>query len=280
MRAIQLTLALCLICAHQAYADSITFNSDANGDPIVHGQIIDTEFAGSPFQLTVSADNVSDGPDIAVAFDSTLSGTADPDLEDPWTGGNIDHNAVLGNLLIIQERPSSGDPDSDNDGIVDVRPNDEGSRPAGSITFDFSGGSPLESFGMTIVDIEANELSGYALEFYNGGTQVGGAVDLMKFITPGNPFYDSSVDFAGDNTANILQPVTLAKLSTEFGGWGITPFDKVVVSLGGSGALGEINYSRVSDSAVVPEPTSLALLATGALGFMGYGWRRKRKLAA
>lgn len=30
----------------------------------------------------------------------------------------------------------------------------------------------------------------------------------------------------------------------------------------------------------VPEPSSLALLATGAFGFMGYGWRRQRKLAA
>ena len=33
-------------------------------------------------------------------------------------------------------------------------------------------------------------------------------------------------------------------------------------------------------AATVPEPSSLALLAIGAVGLIGYGWRRKRKLAA
>lgn len=42
--------------------------------------------------------------------------------------------------------------------------------------------------------------------------------------------------------------------------------------------IGELAFG-VSSAATVPEPTSLALLATGAFGFMGHGWRRKRKLA-
>lgn len=43
-------------------------------------------------------------------------------------------------------------------------------------------------------------------------------------------------------------------------------------------SLSEPNFSG-SAIATVPEPTSLSLLATGALGFIGYGWRRKRMLA-
>jgi len=31
---------------------------------------------------------------------------------------------------------------------------------------------------------------------------------------------------------------------------------------------------------VVPEPSSIVLLITGAIGLIGYGWRRKRKQAA
>jgi len=42
--------------------------------------------------------------------------------------------------------------------------------------------------------------------------------------------------------------------------------------------LFEVNGTPAAASAA-PEPASLSLLATGALGLLGYGWRRRRQVA-
>lgn len=44
-----------------------------------------------------------------------------------------------------------------------------------------------------------------------------------------------------------------------------------------SGTFLASDFNLTGPTSNVPEPTSLALLATGAFGFMGYSWRRKRK---
>lgn len=41
-----------------------------------------------------------------------------------------------------------------------------------------------------------------------------------------------------------------------------------------------VGFYVADELAAVPEPSSLALLATGTFGLFGYGWRRKRKQAA
>lgn len=41
-----------------------------------------------------------------------------------------------------------------------------------------------------------------------------------------------------------------------------------------------LSDAEISSNAIVPEPSNLALLAIGAVGLFGYGYRRKRRLAA
>jgi hypothetical protein len=105
-------------------------------DSLQHGEIANAQFAG----VSISADNVGGGPDLAIIFDSRERSTEDTDLEGPggvpdktWSGGNLPNATVLGNMLIIAENDKDTDP---ADGFID-KPDDEGSRPAGSIYFDF-----------------------------------------------------------------------------------------------------------------------------------------------
>ena len=64
----------------------------------------------------------------------------------------------------------------------------------------------------------------------------------------------------GDNTANRIMPITADMLNVDH-------FDKVIVSLGGSGAIDNIRFSPVN---VVPAPSAatagLALLLTLGAG--------------
>ncbi len=41
-----------------------------------------------------------------------------------------------------------------------------------------------------------------------------------------------------------------------------------------------IDNVHVTGQAVIPEPSSIVLFGIGAVGLLGYGWRRKRKQAA
>ena len=68
-------------------AQLIDFNS------LVHGEIVNSQFSG----LTISAVNVGGGPNLAVAFNSNLTGTQDPDLEKGlgWSGGRQQGNGAL-----------------------------------------------------------------------------------------------------------------------------------------------------------------------------------------
>ncbi|MEE8474748.1 MAG: hypothetical protein V3T01_05315, partial [Myxococcota bacterium] len=118
-------------------------------DSLQHGEIVDTDFVMS-FGVEISAENVGGGPDLAVGFDTTETGTRDPDLEaDPfWSGGNIQYEA-LGIILIIQENDFGC-----GDDICDY-PDDEGSRPAGQFIFDFEAlGVPISEFGFDLIDVE------------------------------------------------------------------------------------------------------------------------------
>jgi len=256
-----------------AHGDTLDLNTG-----ISHGQIIDDEFASQG--VTVSADNVSGGPDFAVIFDSNSVQSTPPenlndgddDLRNPWTGGgNIDINENLGNLLIIPER-------GENDGgFLSDDPDDEGSRPAGSIMFEFN--DTINSFGFDLVDIEGpvefeqgTNVTGYFAAFHMGGTELA-KISFGQFITPGDPFEQSGVAF-GDNSANRIAPITIDDLIASFGlDSTIEGFDKVTIGLGGSGALTGVNFSRTPPTSVIPTPAALP----AGLMLLGVAAMRRRR---
>jgi hypothetical protein len=203
-------------------------------------------------------------PDLGVIFDSTLRGTRDPDLEGPgptdsvtWSGGNLGGDVVLGNVLIIQENSWGC-----GDGTCD-KPDDEGGRTGGSevgageFTVDFSyfvnHGLRVTSFGFDFIDVESAEAVN-SVVFFQGSTEIQMAFTSLPGI--------SNSDF-GDNTANRVAPIWATDL-------GLTEFDRVVIRLGGSGAIDNITFTPI------PEPTTALLFAAGIVSLARSGRRQLR----
>lgn len=209
-------------------------------ETLVHGEVVTTQFAGSD-GVTIGAVNFNRWHNLAIAFDSRRTGTSDPDLQGPmWSGGgNLAPDTVLGNMLIISEnwRQSVR-------GIVND-PDDEGGRPAGKLIFDFE--EQITAFGFDLVDIESTSAENGYVKFYNEGRRVG-KVRFSDFVNPSS-FFDSTVSY-GNNSANRIAPITAEDL-------GVEGFDKVVIKMGGSGAVDNVNY--------VPEPGTLVLFLMGSL---------------
>ncbi len=238
-RSVISALALCGVVA-AASGQTVTFTG------LQHGEIITNQF--DPF-FTITVDNFS-GPDIGAIYDTTTVGGADPDLEDPWSGGNLAANTVLGNVLIIAEN----DLDANNDGILD-NPDDEAGRPAGTITIDFA--QDITEFGFDVVDIEGT-VEQSSIEFWLNGSQVGSTIQFDEFEAGG--LFDSGVIY-GDNFANRVFPITAAAL-------GGTAFDRVVFNVGGSGAF---------DNFVIPGSNFPAPGTAALLGFAGLAASRRRR---
>ena len=250
---ILLAMALVAGCTGPVAADVIIdFDTDGLGSPIVHGQIIDDEYAN--LGVTISAvDTNGVSPRLAVAFDSGDHAAAvaadDEDLETPGTSGN--ESGAFHNILIIQE---SGE--DDGFGIVDETPDDEGSRPAGSLIFDFD--FPIVSIGFVLVDIEGlaeinsgGGTNGF-FEAFSGGGSVG-VVSFEDFITPADPFFDPTVAYAS-HSVNRIAPI----LASDFG---VSGFDKVEFNFGGSGGVGEVSYAT-------PEPATALFMGVALVGVL------------
>jgi len=230
-----------LLAPGAAFAGLIDFEG------LSHGDVVTDQFASS-HGVTISAENISRDFDHAVAFDSNASGTADPDLEGPWGGGNLASDTHLGNLLILQENNTGT-----SDGVADS-PDDEGGRPAGSLFFEFAG--PIISFGFDLVDVEGvgDEDEPGSVVFSRDGTELG-TIDFLDFVAR-----DSAV--FGNNSANRIAPIGAVDLGGSY-----SYFDRVEIRLGGSGAVDNIRYTRV------PGPATL-LLAGAGLALLGFQMRR------
>ena len=220
-----------------------TYNLDFEG--LEHGRIVNNQY--QPL-LGISVDNPNRSFDLGVAFDTNRSGTADPDLQFPWTGGNL-AGQRLGNMLIIQENNNGI-----GDGIAN-RPDDEGNRPAGTITLTWS--EDVASFGFDVADLESVSAERSEVRFYNGASLLL-TVDFMDFVTNGSADYDPTVSF-GDRTANRIAPIDVLG-RTGFGA------DRIEIAVGGSSA-----YDNFTGE-LVPTPASLALLGLGGAGLI----RRRR----
>ncbi|MEZ6242491.1 MAG: PEP-CTERM sorting domain-containing protein [Phycisphaerales bacterium] len=225
-------LALPAAAASADIVDVLDFND------LVHGEIVTTQYQAS-HGVTISADNFSRPFDLAVAFDSTRTGTRDDDLEDPWTNGNLAPNTNLGRMLILQENNTGI-----GDGIANY-PDDEGNRPAGTLTFQWD--RMLTGIGFDIIDLESPDVEMTSLKLYKEGSLVR-SIDFASFLS-GGEFGDPTVQY-GNNSANRIGLLTAADLN-------IGGFDKAVFCLGGSMAIDNIR--------VVPTPGTITLAGLGGL---------------
>ena len=231
---IKLVLVTMLFIAPVAQADVLTFDDPGFG----HGTVVNSQYA--PL-VTISAQNVGGGPNLAVAFDSRLSSTLDPDLEGTFDSNNaaLADNFDPGNILIIQEN---------NTGCIDGtcdRPDDEGSRPAGIISFQFN--QAIELLSLDFFDIETAE-NGSTL---NNRIRLYDTANAEVFA---NTYY--TPDTGGDNMWDQV-----------LFGQGLTGIARIEVYMGGSGAVDNLTYN------VVPVPAAFWLFGTALLGFIGFSRR-------
>ena len=229
-----LTAGLLTLVTTEAAALQIDFSEFGHGQVVESSQGVDITF-----------ENFT-GPDLGVAFLTTESGTADPDLEmgSGWDGGNLDPSTMLDQILIIQEHI-----DSCANGFC-LDPDDEGSRPAGSITFDFRPVGSFDQFAFDLVDVENTTMEDGGLVFLLGGP--GGlevaSVGFAEFV---------GVSF-GDNHINRV----------DLGVVGL--FDTVRIDVGGSAGFDNVTVD-------VPEPSTGSLLLGALLAAIGLGRRRVRR---
>ena len=244
-----LSLRLVLTCAlvlgalpTAAGAITITFSGKA------HGEIVDTDFAAQGLS-TITTTNIGGGPNLGIMFDTNLTGTPDPDLEDPWSGGNLPSLTDLGNILIIQENSTGcGDDICDN-------PDDEGSRPAGDFELVFS--VPIISFGFDLIDVDDTTGEDGSIVFHDGISTF--SIAWSDFESGSGSSFEVAGMVFGDNFINRIPEIAPSAV-------GLTKFDKIVINMGGSGGIDNLVF--------IPEPSTAVLLGIGMLGFVAFARRR------
>jgi hypothetical protein len=114
--------------------------------------------------------------------------------------------------------------------------------------------------------------------------------DIIRFnpAGTGSPGYPASLLFYSNDisgglladvglpTANYTNTVTLTETLTPSGFFGYTPTAAQPGFVPGFSV--SYNFSRAD--AAVPEPASIAMLGTGALAFLGYARRRRKRAVA
>jgi len=268
-----LLIALGLASPAFAITRVLDFDTDAAGNQIVAGQIIDDEYADWGINITVDnfsrtpAGTIDPNKDFGVAFDTQNPTGSDGDLQTPGSG--LNNNTALGNVLIIQE---NGHPDDSGDFLGSKRvkgwhqeangswdwgwydrpyePDDEGSRPAGMFDFMFDA---VQSAGrIDFLDIEQGGERGGTISFFNNGTEL--TSEQLSIADLGNNSFQS-IDFSGFE------------------------YDRMMVRLAGSGAITEVSATSPdprSEPTPIPEPVTgtLTLLGLGALAMRATQRRR------
>lgn len=246
LRAKALGVAMAMVLLpYSALATLVTFDEPG----LVHGTVVDTDFVALGI-TSITTTNIGGGPDLGVIFDSDFAGsTSDSDLLNPWAGGNLMGVTTNGNLLIIQENSTGcGDDVCDN-------PDDEAGRPAGD--FDIIFAQPQLSFGFDLFDVDNSTAEDGNIVFYDGGSTF--TIEWVDFEAgSGSPFEVAGMVF-GDNFANRIPEIVPADV-------GLTQFDRIVINMGGSGAIDNLLF--------VPEPAT-GVLVLGGLALLGATRRRR-----
>jgi hypothetical protein len=217
-------------------------------DGYAHGRVLDGTAVGP---TTIRAENFHQPDDQLVAFDTRERGTRDQDLQGPdgesgyWTRGNIEPGTVLGTALVVQDTGQHFAGYKDASKTYVAEPDDEeqqqnGRRPgAGEITFRFD--QPVEAFLFTLIDVEPteafqNRTSSYVV-FGHGFEQV--MIAFAELTDPDSPYYDPNIEF-GDHSANHFPVISAVQM-------GLPGIDRVVINLGGSGAVAGLSYFEDRD---------------------------------
>lgn len=209
-------------------------------DSAQHGQRIDTEFLTS-HGVVIGARNFQGGPNVALAFDSRRTGTADVDLEDSWDTGNLPGDTNLSNLLIIAENII----DRDGNGFVDSPDDQLETATVGSGDIRFTFATIQRSFGLDLIDVEDEwGLDPWFISFRLAGVEVS-RVKFSDFVDSSSPFFTPDVSFT-NNSANRINPMTAAQMN-------IPGFNEVVINMRGSGGIDNVTFES---GVAIPEPSS------------------------
>ena len=222
-------------------------------ESLTHGEVITDQLLAT-HGVVISAVNFLRPFDLAVAFDTTVPSTVDPDLNGPpWNGGNIP-NENLGKVLILSQINETAP------GFT-LPPNDEAGRPAGDLVLTFQ--TPFTSAGFDRVDIDSATAEAGSIEFLKGGTSIA-TIGWEEFTDPASPFFDPSIEYK-DDSANRVSPIDIASL-----GGGFDSADQIIFHLGGSGGIDNISVSAI------PEPGAALLFGLGVFVANRYAGRRRR----
>ena len=192
--------------------------------------IIDNEYYLSD-GITFNGVNIAKNADnLAVLFDTNNYTGGDRDLAAPFfNNGNLGEISP-GNVLIIHENPNEC-----NESIC-TNPDDEGNRAAGYFSINFAEAVTLNSIDFFDIEVEEYGISEFNLiSFFDSNDN---EISPNTFYTP---------DTGGDNQWARLD-------------FGVSGVSSIKISLYGSGAIDNINYTKV------PEPTTLAIFALGIIG--------------
>ncbi len=187
----------------------LDFDTDANGQPIVHGQVIDDEYAAWGVAIDVQHPT-HDYLDFGVALGTDVSLEADMRTSVAFGAFHPSNDTFLGNVLIAPRN----DYDFNHDDILDT-PDTAFERPNGLFTFTLSN-TLYASGALTIVDAEE---AGGTVTTYLNGSMVGSVV----------------IPALGDNS------VVTVNLPDQ------SPFNQLVVHLAGSGGLNDVTFIPVPE---------------------------------
>lgn len=237
----------CFVTAGSHAGIQVGFDVDDNGNPLVNGQIIDTEFFN---HFTISSPDAGISHAGLAIFDSDPAGPN-------FGGGDPDLLVNLGNVLIMQNNNGNF---GNNDGNVFFTPDDEADfDPTGEGNVVFSFNAPVSLQSVDLIDINGGVLVDVVMTDGNGLTRT---YDVPSMWT-------NDIAATGPNGYDTLDLTSLVGQTGEGGGTttvsedaGFDANDVISLSFRVHGSSPSMALDNLVYQ-VVPAPGAMALLALG-----------------